>query len=231
MQKDFLGRKILVITAHPDDESYVSAGTIYKNFQKGGWTVLICGSYGERGTSHMKKIPAVPTMKKIRHAELLQASKVLHIAPVHILGLPDGHLNKHLSNFFKKSVALAKRYAPQVVISFGPDGISGHHDHIAAGKVARQVAQTLRLPFYSFTLPPAVATNALTWLKHRRKASHYANTIHFKKPSLKIPINRQVKLRALRSHVSQMDNKNAFTGFPPFAVQALLKTEYFVREK
>ncbi len=231
MGHDFLGKKILVITAHPDDESYVGAGTIYKNFQKGGWTVLICGSYGERGTSHMKKVPLASTVKKIRHAELMQAAKVLHIAPVHVIGLPDGKLNGRQKTFYAKALVLAKQYSPQVIVSFGRDGISGHHDHIAAGKVAHRIAKKLKLPFYMFTLPPAIAQDAVAWLKLRRKSPHYSNTINFKKPSLKINVNRKIKLRALRCHVSQMDGRNAFTGFPPFAVKALLKTEYFVRAK
>jgi len=51
----FLGSKILVFTAHPDDESYLAAGTIYENTRRGGKTFLVCATGGELGSAHLKK--------------------------------------------------------------------------------------------------------------------------------------------------------------------------------
>ena len=100
--KSFLGQKLLFFTAHPDDESYVAAGTIYKNYQAGGWNVLVCASHGEKGTSHLKKKVPVSKFKKVRGKELRKVAKLLHIAPVHILGFPDGRIKKNKRKYMRK---------------------------------------------------------------------------------------------------------------------------------
>ncbi len=49
--KTFLGKKIFMITAHPEDESYVAAGTLHKNIEAGGGNALVCATPGPSGTS------------------------------------------------------------------------------------------------------------------------------------------------------------------------------------
>ena len=92
--KNFLGQKILLLTAHPDDESFAAAGTLFNNYKAGGWNVLICASYGEKGTSHLKKKIPSAKFKLVRKKELLSAARLLHIAPVHFMGVPDGQVKK-----------------------------------------------------------------------------------------------------------------------------------------
>jgi len=226
--KSFLGKKLLFITAHPDDESYVAAGTLYKNYKAGGKNMLISASLGEKGKSHLKKPLSITQLRKVRKKELMSVSRFLHIKPVFILGLPDGELRKHSKAIFKKSLVFATQQKPEVIVSFGEDGISGHYDHITAGRIAKRIAKNLDIPFIAFTLPPIIAKNALKWLKSRRTAKHYRNMVVYKRPTIKISIDPKVKKRALRLHKSQMDDKDAFTGFPEYAVKELLKAEYFV---
>jgi LmbE family N-acetylglucosaminyl deacetylase len=226
--KNFLGQKLLFITAHPDDESYAVAGTIYKNYLAGGWNVLVCASYGEKGTSHLKKKVPVFEFKKIREKELKKAAKLLHIAPVHILGISDGKLRKNKSKIYKRGARYVRQHKPQAIVGFSSDGISGHYDHISVGEVAQRIAKRFKIPFYAFTLPPPIAKNAIKWLKSRRTNPHYAKTVRYQRPTVRIKIDPTMKKRALRCHKSQMDGTNAFTGFPGYAVKELLKAEYFV---
>lgn len=226
--KNFLGKRLLFITAHPDDESYMSAGTIYQNYQAGGQTMLLCASWGEKGRSHLKKPPVISQLKKLRRKELKRAAKFLHIKPVLNLALPDGKLKNYQKIIFQKGLAFAKKHRPDFMISFGQDGISGHIDHITAGKIAKQIAKKLNIPFIAAALPPSITKKALKWLATRRKAGHYVKSVIYKKPNIKIVIDNKIKKKALRIHQSQMDHKNAFTGFPAYAVKELLKAEYFV---
>ncbi|XOU94735.1 MAG: PIG-L deacetylase family protein [Candidatus Kerfeldbacteria bacterium] len=226
--KNFLGNKILILTAHPDDESYVAAGTIFKNYQGGGSTILVCASYGEKGTSHLKKKLSVNKFKKVRNQELLKAAKVLHIDPVHIIGVPDGQVESNKKKVFNYFLKYAEKCNPQIIISFNKDGISGHHDHIAVGEVAKKVANKIKIPFASFSLPPKVQKEAIKYLKTRRTAGHYANKVNYIKPNFRIKINRSIKKKAIQCHQSQLDGNKAFTGFPDFAVKELLKAEYFI---
>ena len=225
--KRFLGKKLLFITAHPDDESYMSAGTIYKNYQMAGQSMLLCASWGEKGRSHLKKPLTISQLKKLREKELKRATQFLHIKPVLNLALPDGKLKNYQKIIFQKGLAFAKKHRPDFMISFGQDGISGHIDHITAGKMAKQIARKLNIPFIAAALPSSITKKALKWLATRRKAGHYVKSIVYKNPNIKIIINGKIKKKALGLHQSQMDHKNAFTGFPAYAVKELLKAEYF----
>jgi LmbE family N-acetylglucosaminyl deacetylase len=225
---DFLGKKLLFFTAHPDDESYTAAGVIYKNYKKGGRNMLLCASLGERGSSHLKKPVRVSQMKIIRKKELLKAGKFLHLKPLIFLNVPDGQLKRRSASIYRKGLRHAKRLQPEVIISFGPDGISGHLDHITLGRIARAIAKELHIPFISFALPPRVSKNALKYLVSRRTSGYYARRVTYRRPNIRISIDAEIKKRALRIHRSQMDKNSAFTGFPKFAVKELLKAEYFV---
>lgn len=227
MKADFLGKRLLVITAHPDDESYAAAGTIYKNRQRGGRTFIVCATFGEKGKSHLKKPVSDRQMKNIRGKELLAASKFLRAEKLFALGMPDASLRFHESAIFAKCLAIAEKTKPDFILSFGDDGISGHTDHITVGRAARRVAKKLKLPFAAFALPPRFAQNAPVWLKTRRKHGHYGHPIGFLRPNIKISIDGKIKKRALRFHKSQMDSRAAFAGFPKYAVQALFRAEYF----
>ncbi|MFA6043012.1 MAG: PIG-L deacetylase family protein [Patescibacteria group bacterium] len=222
-----LGKRLLIITAHPDDESYVMAGTLAANAKAGGQNLLVCGTKGEQGVSHVRLPMTSHELAACRCKELEHAAKILRVTKLVTWNFPDGQLQKHAVAFGKKLFTLAKTFQPEVVVSFGPCGITGHHDHVAAGEVGRKLAKKLQLPFAAAVLPPRVQRNAKAFLYARRKSPNYARTIHFLQPNLTIPINAVVKRRAVCCHKSQMDGRAAFTGFPAYVVTALLAKEYF----
>jgi hypothetical protein len=56
--------------------------------------------------------------------------------------VPDGTLaDAPRESVVARAVELIDEFAPDVVISFGPDGAYGHPDHIAAGEIAQQAAR------------------------------------------------------------------------------------------
>ena len=228
----FLGHKIMLFTAHPDDESYLAAGTIYENRRHGGRTDLVCATCGGKGSSHLRQPLRAKALKLLRQGELRRAAKYLGAGTVVIYDFPDGKLSTRETPLFEKALRIAQKLKPEYILSFGLDGITGHLDHIAAGRVARKIAAWLSIPFYAFALPPKFGKNAQKWLVSRRKKGSYAKgKLQFGKPDTAVKIRRQVKLRALRFHASQMEGKNLFTGYPDYAVRALLSHEYFVRMK
>jgi len=217
-----------VFTAHPDDESYTAAGTIYKNYEAGGKTILVCASFGERGTSHLKKSISPSKVKKMRREELIRAAKILHIEKLLFLGLPDAHIDASKSALYKRGLKIARSIKPDFIISFGKDGISGHRDHVAVGETAKKIAKRTRTPFIITALPMSITASAIRWLKSQRKRGRYVEKIHFAKPSIRIKINPKIKRCALLAHKSQLENGRALTGFPEYAVKELLKAEYFI---
>ena len=157
----FLGKRILVFTAHPDDEMIV-AGTMFENHRAGGETFLICATYGEKGKSHLKKPVSDAALAKIRKTELLAAAKTLKIDDVIFLGLPDAGVREESKKLYEKSLPIIKKLKPDYILSFGPDGMSGHWDHITVGSVALRIAKKLKIPIAAFTISPVFQKMPLT---------------------------------------------------------------------
>ena len=229
MTKTFLGKRVAFITAHPDDESYLAGGTIYKNAQLDGQSFLLCATRGEKGVAHLRRPTSTRALAARRWRELQACAKVLRIAKLVCGTFPDGGLYTRrpaLQRWLGKRLKILK---PEAIVSFGPEGITGHLDHIAIAQAAQRLARELRVPYFAFTLPPVFHAEAGKALQARRFSSHYSSKdLRFAKPTLRVPISGAVKRRALRCHTSQLDNGKAFTGYPAYAVRAMLRAEYFV---
>lgn len=226
--ESLLGKRLLFITAHPDDESYLAAGTMRKNSRARGVNVLVCATYGEKGASHLSRPTTPSQLKTLRRKELVAVSKFLRVKKLYALNLPDGGVEQHAHALEKACLRAAKKEKPDCIIGFGKDGISGHKDHIAAGLVAHNVAKKLGIPILRFTLPPRVARHARAWLMRRRKThGHYKDTCAHAKPTVSVRIAGAQKLAALRFHASQLDAGDPFTGFPKNGRREMLSAEYF----
>lgn len=189
---------------------------------------MVCATYGEKGSGHLEKPVTKTQLKKIRKKELDNACHHLKVKKLHCLHLPDGGLADHKDEFYKESLVIAKRFTPEYVLGFGPDGITGHNDHVAAFLVAKKVAKFLKLPYYAFAFSPRVVRNAHSWLIPRRRAKHYRTKLVLPQPNVKVAINAKDKLEALSCHTSQLDQGSAFAGFPKYAVAETLAADYFV---
>jgi LmbE family N-acetylglucosaminyl deacetylase len=225
---NFLGKKLLFITAHPDDESFLAAGTIVKNKAAGGESYIICATYGERGRSHVKEEVTAAQLKRIRKQEFRKVSAFLEVKRIWGLGLPDKDLKNHKKDFFEKCAAVGQTLHPDYIVSFGQDGISGHEDHIAAHSVAKKVARKLKIPLVQFALAPWFKDNFFTWLGGRKKHGAYARHEKFGVCNCKISVDPVKKMKALKMHASQMNKGNPFVGFPERAAKEWLNAEYFV---
>ena len=225
---EILGKKILFVTAHPDDESYTVAGTILRNHEAGGASYVACATFGERGKSHLKRKVTSRQLKTLRKNELLAASKYLRVSGLLMPGLPDTELGRKSNQdiFYNKLLPFAEKHRPELIISFGKDGISGHIDHISVGKVAKEVAKKLKLPFLTFAAPPALH-KSIEALKKRRMHGKYVKTLKPHPHDIEIKVDPKKKLKALQFHKSQLSVEGPFAEFPPKAVRQLLSKEYF----
>lgn len=119
---------ILVVLAHPDDESFPIGGTLAKYAAEGVPVTLLCATRGEAGIPEVSPDVA----GSVRQAELLAAAEVLGITEVRFLGYRDGELAQaDQESVITQLIAAMQEIQPSAVITFGPDGISGHPDHVA----------------------------------------------------------------------------------------------------
>ncbi len=128
-------KRMLAIFAHPEDESFAAGGMLAKYAREGVRVVLLCLTKGEAG------IPGMPPKfaGSIRAGELRRAEEMLGIE-VYILSYTDGKLasmdTRELLEAISTWIDLVQ---PQVIVTFGPEGVSGHPDHIAVSKLVTEV--------------------------------------------------------------------------------------------
>src|SRR5699024_4607500 len=126
-------KHVVVIYAHPDDESFGAAGTII-NFRKQEVPVTyLCGTLGEMGRNMGSPIFANrETLPKIREQELYDACKYLDIN-VRLLGYRDKTIeyeDRHEVAHHIKGIL--EDIKPSLVITHYPD-YAVHPDHNALG--------------------------------------------------------------------------------------------------
>lgn len=124
-------KKMLLVFPHPDDESITSGGTIPK-YVKAGWEVqLVCATRGEVGQRGDFGDLSDDELGAIRQKELEAAAKTLGISRIDFLGFKDGTLpNIHPGELEDKIYRKMTDYAPDIVITYEPGGISNHPDHM-----------------------------------------------------------------------------------------------------
>lgn len=227
---DFLGKKLLFTVAHPDDESFLAAGTIYKNRQCGGQNYIVCATFGEKGKSHMKKPVTQKQLSQIRKKELKSVAKFLKTDGLFGLGFPDTEVNKNAKAISQELEILTKKIAPDYIISFGPDGISGHLDHITMGKISRSLAKKNQIPFLAFGAPPALRKN-FEQIKTRRKHGKYAAVVSHAAPNIKIKIDLVQKNKVVKLHKSQVGSSTLSPSLPKDLKNIATGYEYFVQSK
>ena len=130
--------KLLVVFAHPDDESMGMGGTLAKYSAEGVETHLVCASRGEKGWFGLEEqYPGPERLGEIRTKELENAVKELGMKSLHFLEYIDGEVDQaDHSEAICKIVTHIRHIQPQVIVTFPPDGNYGHPDHIAIGQFA-----------------------------------------------------------------------------------------------
>lgn len=144
-----LNRTLVVVVAHPDDDAHHVAGTVALHADDADFRfVLVHATRGELGDIRDGFPATRETLGAVRQAEDEAAWRALGRAPDRHewLGLPDGDVS---SLPFDEVVAMIERILveeqPAVVGTFGPDGISGHPDHVTIGAAADAAFARARL--------------------------------------------------------------------------------------
>jgi LmbE family N-acetylglucosaminyl deacetylase len=130
-----VSRGLVLLLAHPDDESFFAAGTIAKCVAEGAQVGLLCATRGERGsTSDLCSIDELPA---VREAELREAARILGIQEIDLLPYEDQQLARAPMEEMRRAVVRTlRRLRPEVVFTFDPDGSNQHTDHIAISRFA-----------------------------------------------------------------------------------------------
>ena len=193
-------KRVLVISAHPDDSDFGASGTIAQWVKKGIEVAYVFCTNGDQGGEESgftkEEMPA------IRQREQRAAGAAIGVTDITFLNYVDGHLEATLG-LRKDLVRQIRISQPDRMVCQSPernwDRIGASHpDHLAAGESAIQaVYPDARNPF-AFT--DLLNDEGLQpWRVKEIWVSAFANPDHF----VDITDTFDLKIKALQAHASQ----------------------------
>ncbi len=215
---------LLAVFAHPDDEAYRPGGTLALLARRGARVCLLTATRGQAGSRGEPPLCSPEELPAVRERELRCACQVLGIEPPRILDYEDGHLSQtNPEEIIAHILKVVDEVRPQVMLSFGPDGLSGHPDHIAIGQCAAEAfrrAGTIDA-LYTLAVPRSLAER----LEMKRVRAVPDETIAL---SVDVSAVWEIKLAAIRCHATQLSSSPLMRA-PEERQRLFLGTEHFVR--
>ena len=155
---------IMAIFAHPDDE--VDVAPLLSKLSKEGHTVyLVIATKGEKGITEHAKIPAGDSLANVRERETICNCEALGIKPPVMLGMGDAGIETRpaLATLRERIDNAITQIKPDIVITWGPDGGSGHPDHRMVGNVVTEIYQSGQSSSFKTLFFTGIPTE--NWLK------------------------------------------------------------------
>jgi LmbE family N-acetylglucosaminyl deacetylase len=155
---------LMAVHAHPDDESSSTGGVLATYSAEGIRTVVVTCTNGEFGDAPGGIKPGQDghdeaTVAQIRLAELRQATKLLGVTDLELLGYhdsgmpewayknrPDAFCNIPATEVTGRISGLIEYYRPQVVITYDDKGLYQHPDHVYASQMAQAAVAATGIP-------------------------------------------------------------------------------------
>ncbi len=211
-----MNKTLLVVIAHPDDESFPMGGTLAKYATEGVRVVLVSATRGEAGIPNLNAVETA----HLREAELSSAAQVLGVSRLEFLDYLDGEFDQaDEAAVVGKLLKIIQQEKPDALITFGPDGISGHPDHVATYRFTTAAFDRSGINGRLFYMLPSEATQQGCGIPPAQEVAGGPVA------SIDISEYRVSKVRAMQCHVSQ---KPPFSGDPEEEAEKLTCHEYFV---
>jgi LmbE family N-acetylglucosaminyl deacetylase len=121
---------VLGVWAHPDDDVYLSAGLMAAAVEADQRVVDVTATRGEGGSMDEERWPP-DSMSEVRTKELLRSLDVLGVKEHHFLDGPvDIDMDTGLDPAGAEQVhRIMEEVDPDTVLTFGPEGMTGHAAH------------------------------------------------------------------------------------------------------
>jgi LmbE family N-acetylglucosaminyl deacetylase len=128
--------RLVGVFAHPDDDVYSIGGSLALERDRLDVTIVFCTS-GDAGPIWIEGVGR-DELGAVREREQAASMEALGVdADVRFLRHPDYHLpDVPFEPLVGQVASVFREVRPDVVVTFGPDGWSGHHDHVRAGEAA-----------------------------------------------------------------------------------------------
>jgi N-acetyl-1-D-myo-inositol-2-amino-2-deoxy-alpha-D-glucopyranoside deacetylase len=254
---------LLTIFAHPDDETFGTAGVMAAAVERGLPVTVISATRGEAGESAVPGLDDPERLGIVRERELHEAMRQIGVSDVRLLGYRDSGMAgspsaEHPRAFIRVPVESAastlashiRSIRPHVILTFGPEGLYGHPDHLHMHHVAlraiqlaadpphrgRATAEPWQTPVLYFAAFPREDMLAM----FDRPNSPLSSLSDDARANLGTPrsqITHRISIEpwkaskraAIASHRTQTAAGGPLAGIPPEVIEWQLSSEYFVR--
>jgi N-acetylglucosamine malate deacetylase 2 len=126
---------VLAVFAHPDDEVFRCGGTLALLARRSVRVHLLTATRGEAGSCGDPPLCTPDELPGVREQELRCACAALGIEPPCLLDYHDGGLaDVDEDEAVEQVLAAIGELRPQVILTWPPDGLSGHLDHVAVSR-------------------------------------------------------------------------------------------------
>lgn len=186
--------RLLLVHAHPDDETINNGATMAMYADKGYGVTLVTCTRGEEGEVLVPELEHLASNREDalgqhRETELADAMKILGVTDHRFLGWPstkyrdsgmmgsepnqreDNFWNAQLDEATEHLVAIILEIKPHVLVTYDEFGGYGHPDHIQAHRVAMRAAELARprgwniQKIYWNTIPISVIESGIEAMK------------------------------------------------------------------
>ncbi|GAA4002883.1 N-acetyl-1-D-myo-inositol-2-amino-2-deoxy-alpha-D -glucopyranoside deacetylase [Streptomyces marokkonensis] len=153
-------RRLLLVHAHPDDESINNGVTMARYAAEGAHVTLVTCTLGERGEVIPPELAHLSgaALGGHRRGELTAAMRALGVDDFRLLGGPGRFADSGMTGLPDNDdpgclwqadvdraaellVEVIREVRPQVLVTYDPDGGYGHPDHIQAHRIAMRAAE------------------------------------------------------------------------------------------
>jgi LmbE family N-acetylglucosaminyl deacetylase len=199
--------RALVISAHPDDIEFVCAGTVAKWVRAGSEVRYVVATRGDAGT-HQRGITR-EELARTREAEQRAAASVVGVSEVVFLGYRDGEVTPSLE-LRGDLVREIRRFRPTIVICYDPTRLFvrssyvNHPDHRAVGQAALDALSP------TSAMPLSFHEQVEEGLQPYRVRHILVASTDQPDTWIDIESTLELKIEALRQHVSQFDGRRDF---------------------
>jgi len=222
---------LLLILAHPDDESFMIGGTARVLADRGVRVALVCATRGQAGSVGEPPLATREALPALRERELRAACDALGVASLEILGYEDKRLAEAPLEEIRASLVRAiRRERPRVVATFDPNGVTGHPDHIAIFRFTHDAVTAAADERWLPEAGPAHAVARVVWPSPVEPWSEWRPAVLAECPGVDFVVDvsraREAKAAALRAHRTQHVGVD-WRWFAPAESEAILSTETF----
>ena len=126
---------LLAVFAHPDDEVFRCGGTLALLARRGVEVHLLTATRGQAGSCGDPPLCTPEELPAVRAQELRCACAALGVALPRMLDYRDGALaDADEEEAVAQVLAVVRALRPQVLLTWPPNGLSGHPDHVAVSR-------------------------------------------------------------------------------------------------